>query len=314
MMIVAIVAIATTACGSGSPEPNFDLPTPVYPREVVNFVVGAADGTFETDYANALSAAFAVETSGTVSVKPEPGSNGVAAVENFGINPNGGHWFLVINSDQIAALATGVTTEDITRDFRPVTTAVVQPFVFVAASDSDYSDWGDVVSAASSGSVTVGVKGPETGAAALNIAGIADALGLSLETTPAGDPAARLATANGLGLLTLGEANRLIRSGTGAALLVLGASEVASLPGVPTAASEGSSFEGVPYLLGLSNHTRVPVFTQDNISIILRNTKANAGFQAFVAGAGLSDIDVPPGDAGLTFRSQIALFEALAAK
>jgi tripartite-type tricarboxylate transporter receptor subunit TctC len=211
-------------------------------------------------------------------------------------------------------LATGVTTEDITRDFKPATTALAQPFVFVAASDSDYSDWGDVVSAASSGSVTVGVKGSETGAAALNVAGIADALGLSLETTPAGDPAERLATSDGLGLLTLGEANRLIGSGVGAALLVLGPNEVASLAGVPTAASEGSSFEGVPYYLGISIHPRVPVFTQDNISIILRNTKASAGFQAFVAESGLTDIDVPAGDAGLTFRSQIALFEALAAK
>jgi|GEM_PF-1751222 tripartite-type tricarboxylate transporter receptor subunit TctC len=315
MMIVAIVAIAATACGGESAaEPNFELPTPVYPREVVNFVVGAADGTFETDYVNAFSAAFAAETSATVSVNPEPGSNGVTAVENFGTNPTGGHWFLVINSDQTAALATGATTEDVTRDFRPVTTALVQPFVFVAASDSDFADWGDVVSAASSGSITVGVKGAETGAAALNVAGIADALGLSLETTPAGDPAARIATANGLGLMTLGEANRVVDSGAGTALLVLGASEAASLAGVPTAISEGSSFEGVPYLLGLAVNIRVPVFTLDNISIILRAVKASAGFQAFVTESELANIDVPAGDAGLTFRSQIAEFEALAAK
>ncbi len=314
MMIVAIAAIAATACGSAAPEQNFDLPTPVYPDGLVSFVVGAEDGTFETDFANAFSAAFADVASGVVSVVPEPGSNGVTAVENFGTKPNDGQWFLVINSDQTAAVATGVTDVDVTRKFQPIQTGTLEPFVFVASSGSDFSDWDDVVSAASSGSVTVGVKGPKTGAAALNAVGIADALGLTLETTPAGDPADRITTANGLGLLPLGEAFRLVKSGAGTALLVLGPDEVGSLPGVPTAVSEGSSFEGVPYLRGFSVSIRTPSFTKDNIGILLRAAKASAPYQIFIIESGLVGIEIPAGDAGLTFRSQIPEFEALAAK
>ena len=283
-MIVAIFAIAATACGaSDAGGADFSLPTPVYPDGLVAFVVGADDGTFETDFANTFSAAFSVASSGQVAVVPQPGSNGVTAVENFGTNPRDGRWFLLINSDQTAAVATGVTDVDVTRDYQPIQTGTQEPFVFVAGSSSDFSDWGDVVSAASSGSVTVGVKGPETGAAALNAAGIADALGLTLETTSAGDPAARIATANGLGLM-------------------------------PLALSEGSSFEGLPYLRGISILTRTPSATKDNIGVLLRAAKASAPYQTFLAASGLQGIEIPAGDAGLTFRSQIAEFEALAAK
>jgi tripartite-type tricarboxylate transporter receptor subunit TctC len=314
-MIVATFAIAAAACGaSDAGGADFSLPTPVYPDGLVTFVVGADDGTFETDFANTFSAAFSVASSGQVSVVPMPGSNGVTAVENFGTNPRDGHWFLMINSDQTAAVATGVTDVDVTRDYQPIQTGTLEPFVFVAGSGSDFSDWGDVVSAASSGSVTVGVKGPETGAAALNAVGIADAIGLTLETTPAGDPAARIATANGLGLMPLGEAFGLVNSGAGTALLVLGPAEVSSLPGVPTALSEGSSFEGLPYLRGISISTRTPSFTKDNIGVLLRAAKASAPYQEFLAASGLQGIEIPAGDAGLTFRSQIPEFEALAAK
>lgn len=314
-MIVAIFAIAATACGaSDAGGQDFSLPTPVYPDGLVSFVVGAEDGTFETDFANAYSAAFAVAASGQVAVVPQPGSNGVTAVEGFGTNPKDGQWFLVISSDQTAAVATGVTDVDVTRDYQPIQTGTLEPFVFVASSGSDFSDWGDVVSAASSGSVTVGVKGPETGAAALNAVGIADALGLTLDTTPAGDPAARIATANGLGLMPLGEAFGLVKSGAGTALLVLGPDEVSSLPGVPTAISEGSSFEGLPYLRGFSVSIRTPSFTKDKIGILLRAAKASAQYQAFITASGLEGITIPAGDAGLTFRSQIPEFEALATK
>ena len=314
-MIVAIFAIAAASCsGSSGSEQDFSLPTPVYPDGLVSFIVGAEDGTFETDFANAYSAAFAAASSGQVSVVPQPGSNGVTAAENFGDNPNDGQWFLVISSDQTAAVATGVTEVDVTRKYQPIQTGTLEPFVFVAGSDSDFSDWGDVVSAASSGSVTVGVKGPKTGAAALNAVGIADAFGLTLETTPAGDPADRIATADGLGLLPLGEAFGLVKSGAGTALLVLGPDEVSSLPGVPTATSEGSSFEGLPYLRGLSVLIRTPSFTKDKIGILLRAAKASAQYQAFITASGLEGITIPAGDAGLTFRSQIPQFEALAAK
>ena len=90
-MIVAIFAIVATACGaSDAGGQDFSLPTPVYPDGLVTFVVGAEDGTFETDFANAYSSAFIEAASGTVAVAPQPGSNGVTAVEDYGTKPKDG--------------------------------------------------------------------------------------------------------------------------------------------------------------------------------------------------------------------------------
>lgn len=324
VMLMALIGVAVIACkgdpgaGKGGPsaqgkgENDFTLSTPVYPQEIIQFTVGAADGTFETDFTNAISAAFGVVLPGEVAVVPEPGANGVTVAESFEDKPTVGHWMLVINSDQIAAIATGVTEIDVTRKYLPTATGTLEPFVFVAATGSAFSNWDDVVAAGSSGSVTVGVKGPDTGAAALNAAGIADAFELTLVTIPAGDPEARIATADGLGLLPLGEAVALVKSGAGTAMLVLGPSEVASLAGVPTTASAGSSFEGVPYLRGIAISRQTPQFLKDRINAALRNGKASAPYQTFITDSGLAGIDIPAGDAGLTFRSQIAEFQALA--
>ncbi|MCH7734054.1 MAG: hypothetical protein IH961_02445 [Chloroflexi bacterium] len=321
--LLLLLAVAIAGCGGGrsqapaSSGDDFTLATPIFPNRTIDIIVGAEAGTPEDDFAAAIAAAYASALPGQINFVYEPGNHGLTALEQFSEKANDGHTMLILTDRHISALAAGQTAVDVTRQHQPNLLGVFEPLlIFAAGSDSSLSDWDAVVAAAGSGTLKVASGGPDASAEDLSISRLAADLNIDLEAVVIDSVSERLA-APGAGTADLviapvSIANDAITAGDLAPVLVLWPERVPDLPSVPTALESGSTFEGLPIMLGVVLNRRTPRFIADEIGFALRAAFASPSYKAWAEGRGIGSLEVPVGDPAFNIRKQIEKFKAAA--
>jgi tripartite-type tricarboxylate transporter receptor subunit TctC len=316
--LLLLFAVAVAGCGEPTPglgrsEENFDLPTPIFPNRSIEIIVGAEAGSPEDTFAAAIGAAYASALPGEFNVVYEPGNHGLTALEQFSQKPNDGHTMLIFTDRHISALAAGQTQVDVTRAHLPNLLGVFEPLlIYAPGGGSSLTDWDAVVAAAGSGTLKVASGGPDAGAEDLSISRLAADLNIDLERVVIDAVSERLA-APGAGttdlvIARLSTANEAAVAGNLAPVLVLWPERVPDLPSVPTALESGSTFEGLPGMLGVAINRRTPQFITDEIGFALRAAFASPAYQAWASGRGIGSLEVPTGDPGFNVRNQIQKF------
>ena len=321
--LLSLIAVAIAGCGGArsqapaSSGSDFTLATPIFPNRSIDIIVGAEAGSPEDDFAKAIAAAYASALPGEINFVYEPGNHGLTALEQFSEKENDGHTMLILTDRHISALASGQTEVDVTRQHQPNLLGVFEPLlIFAAGSNSSLTDWDAVVAAAGGGTLKVASGGPDASAEELSISRLAADLNIDLDGVVIDSVSERLA-APGAGtadlvIAPLSIANDAITAGDLAPVLVLWPERVPDLPSVPTALESGSTFEGLPRMLGVVLNRRTPRFIADEIGFALRAAFASPEFKAWADGRGIGSLKVPEGDPAFNIRLQIPKYEAAA--
>ncbi len=317
--LLLLLAVAIAGCGGARSQApasggeDFTLATPIFPNRGIDIIVGAEAGSAEDAFAEAIGAAYASALPGQINIIYEPGNHGLTALEQFSQKENDGHTMLILTDRHISAIAAGQTEVDITRKHLPNLLGVFQPLlIYAAGSGSGPSDWDALVAAAGSGTLKVASGGPDAGADDLSISRLASDLNIDLERVVVDSVSERLA-APGAGtadlvIARLSDANEAVAAGDLAPLLVIWPERVPDLPSVPTALESGSTFEGLPGMLGVVINRRTPRFIADEIGFALRAAFASPAYKAWADGQGIGSLEVPTGDPAFNIRMQIQKF------
>lgn len=294
---------------------DFSLATPVFPNRIIDIIVGAEAGSPEDAFAEAIGAGNASALPGQINIVYEPGNHGLTALEQFSEKKNDGHTLLVLTDRYVSALAAGQTEIDVTRDLLPNLIGVYEPLlIYAAGSGSNLSDWDAVVEAAGSGTLKIASGGLDVGIEDLSISRLAADLNIDLERVVIEGISERLA-APGTGtadlvIAPLSITIDAIAAGNLTPVLVIWPERIPDLPSVPTALESGSTFEGLPVILGLVVNRRTPQFITTEIGFALRAAFASQPYQSWLEGRGVGSLEVPTGDPAFNIRNQIPKFEA----
>jgi tripartite-type tricarboxylate transporter receptor subunit TctC len=276
-------------------------------RVIVPFAPGGA-----TDVPARLLAPKLQEALGQpIVVENRTGAGGIIGIQAAASSPPDGYTLLVATNAELVMhpYIYAKLPYDPVKDLAPVSIMVESPLVLLTAASSPYNNVADFIAAAKAkpGTVTYSTAGTGSTSHVLTEM-MAQQLGISLVHVPyKGGAPASAAIASGevnIGLLNLGSAIGLIRSGRTKALAITSPSRHADFPALPTIAESGAPGFSDGIWIAMAAPAGVPRAIIDRLSAEIEKALQAPDVRARLAQLGARELGTTPDEAAARIKRE----------